>query len=62
MTKSDAHIHKYDKTIDQKVTLRKYVKEDGKPTADIITGIDKVKCRKCKCGKLVAYDLERKIV
>lgn len=61
MKQKEVHTHEYKETIEAKVPLRRYVKEDGKQVADTITGVDIVKIRKCKCGKEQAYDLTRSI-
>jgi hypothetical protein len=56
-----AHEHKFDTPVESTVTMRRYVKEDGKTIPDTITAIDTLKLWKCKCGVTRAYNLERKM-
>lgn len=41
------------------VPVRSYIKEEGKLTADLITGKDTLKQWACKCGAVSTYDLAR---
>ncbi len=50
--KTEPHIHKYEELVEQKVLL-----SAGSKTAQ-----DTLKQRKCKCGKVETYDLERRVV
>ena len=56
----EPHTHEF-KHIETIVPVRRVVTENGKPVRDTISGKDTLKQRKCKCGKLETYDLERKL-
>lgn len=43
------HVHKFDKLVEQTILVSSGLK----------TAKDKLKQRKCKCGKLQTYDMER---
>lgn len=54
----EPHIHNFDQPTTVKVPLRKYETIEGNVTTETV-GYDLVKVRKCKCGKVMAYNLER---
>lgn len=53
------HVHKFDNPQTKKVPLHNYVFEEGKTIKDLITGVDNLKQRICKCGAAETYSLER---
>lgn len=54
MIKKDVHTHKFTKKISKKVLV---YREKGSVSAQ-----DLIKSRKCACGAVMAYDLERTVV
>lgn len=57
----DKHEHVFKDTTSL-VPLRRWVFERGRgQVKDLITGKDVLKQRKCKCGAVETYDLERKL-
>jgi len=58
-TEGQKHVHKFEPTKPHKERLRRYVHERGKAVPDIITGYDLLLRRKCRCGAIETYDLQR---
>ncbi len=57
-----AHTHKFETRIKRKVQLRQYGATffNPKPYGTVV-GFDYLLARKCECGAIEAYDLERSI-
>jgi len=55
----EAHEHKFDKLVTQDILLASYKPEEGKMKYQATTGKDTLKQRKCSCGLVETYDLER---
>lgn len=53
------HIHRFVEVKPLRVALRRFDFERGKPVADVITATDQLKRRKCACGQVETYDLQR---
>ena len=58
--KLEPHKHKFTEPFETVEVLRKYIKEDGKMVKDTMTGKDTLRHRRCACGAVETYDLERK--
>lgn len=58
MTK-DKHTHQYKTSVTKTIPLGKYVFDSGEVRYVAMTAKDTLKQRKCKCGRLLTYDLER---
>lgn len=58
-TTSEPHRHKYVALQPKKVLLYKSRNEEGKARNVALMGYDLLKQRKCACGKVETYDLER---
>lgn len=62
MSTREPHKHLFDTLVTTVVPVRGVTIEKGKTIRDTMTARDTLKQRKCKCGKIETYDLERKRV